>query len=120
GVSSNIIIDKNRLFFVARDGFFYSYDIDNNKSKRIVKVDNNPSVDKYLTKNSVKFKDYIMFCSDRGSLFVYDTVNDFYQFVKIADINVSLLASPMVINNDVYLMDIRSNSYKISDFSLSQ
>lgn len=118
GVSSNIINVKDKLYFVARDGYFYSYDIKNSVIERVVKVDANPSIDKYLTKKSVRYKDYIIFCTDRGSLFAYDVVSNFYDFVKVVDTNASLLGSPIVNNNTIYLIDVKGNSYKISDFSL--
>jgi len=115
GVTSNIVSDGLNLYFVAKDGFFYKADLNTfNSVQKVIKVDNNPGSDKYLTKKLVMANDKIYFASDSGKIFSYDKTKNEAIFINIEENkeNLPLVGSPVVINNEVYVIDTKSNIYK--------
>jgi len=115
GVTSNLVLANNILYFIAKNGFLYSADINSfNNPNKIVKVDNNPNLDKYLTKKLILHNYKLYFSSDTGNIFSYDISNKTANFItneKNSEKN-PLVGTPVLINNEVYVVDSKSNIYK--------
>ena len=114
GILTNFIFNNKKIYFIGNDGFFY--ELNNNIKKKIIKVDNNPEINKYLTKKLVKYNNYILFCSDTGDIFYYDTSNDEKALLNIPQNSkkLPLIGTPVILNNNIYIIDIESNLYKMS------
>lgn len=113
GVMSNIISINNNLYFVANDGYFYK--IRSNllsNFKRIIKVDNNNNIDKYLTKKLVTANNELYYCGENGYLFYFNLENGKNQSIKICEN--SLIGNPILIGNSIYIVDNKTNIYKIT------
>lgn len=115
GVTSNIISDGTDLYFIAKDGFFYTCSLNNfNSVNKIIKVDNNPTTDKYLTKKLTSYGNKLYFSSDTGNIFTFDNEKKEASFIVIDENKekLPLIGTPVVINNEVYVIDTKSNIYK--------
>ena len=99
--------------FVANNGFFYSINTDQFKEyKKLDKIDQNPMDDKYLIKHFFKLKNAIYFCSDTGKMFYYNTENKNSLMINVSDY--PLIASPVMINGHLYVIDTNSQIFRIT------
>jgi len=115
GVTSNLVLANNSLYFVAKNGFLYSADINSfNQVNKIIKVDNNPNLDKYLTKKLILNNDKLYFSSDTGNILSYEIANKTAKFItnEANSEKNPLVGTPVVINKEVYVVDSKSNVYK--------
>jgi len=111
------MLRDNYIYFIANNGFFYRLNILSfKKADMLFKVDNNPYPDKYLTKKILYHNDEIYFSSDTGKLFKYDIINEQSELIHIDDnkSDLPLTASPVAINDAVYVIDVSSNIYRIN------
>jgi len=113
GVLTNILYYGNKLFFVGNNGYFYSVISDKFISfTRLDKIDNNPNPDKYLIKKLLYHDGFIYFSSDNGSLFCYNVNTQKSKLINISS-GIPLIASPVLINGKIYVIDKNFNIYNI-------
>ncbi len=115
GVLSNIISIGHNIYFVAKDGLFYTVNINSfNNAKIIIRVDNAPMQDKYLIKKLFKDGKILYFASDSGKLFTYDTSTQEVNLIQIDDNkdNSPLIGTPVKIKDAIYVFDVKANIYK--------
>ena len=114
---SNIILSGINLHFIGNDGYFYKLNnFSFNDLKKIEKVDNNPDANKYLTKKLVNINEKIFFCNDNGKLFSYDTKNKKNDLIILNNQNIPLIGTPVVIKNEIYVVDIYLTVYRVINF----
>jgi len=116
GIISDIININSIIYFVANDGYFYSLNIEAfNSPKKILKIDKNPVIDKYLTKNLFLYKDYIFFSSDTGRIFYYNIKDKKADLINIKQNkdNNPFIGTPVLIKDSIFFIDIKSNIYKL-------
>ena len=116
GITSNLIFYKNNIFFISNDGYFYIMDaIKFDKPTKLVKVDSFPNSNKYLTKKLMIDKNDLYFCSDTGKIFNYNLITNKYDFLVINENikNNLLIGTPVKINNDIFVVDKKTNIYKL-------
>ncbi len=116
GTVSNLVYNKNYIYFIANNGYFYSINLLKfNYAKKITSVDLNPNNNKYLTKKLLNDSDDIYFSSDTGKVFYYDCSENNFKFIEIENNkdNNPLIGSPIKINNGIYFIDSKFNIYKL-------
>jgi len=117
GAVSNIVYGNDNIYLVNNSGWFYMIDTSNfNKASKIIKIDDKPDYNNYLTKKILQDGNDIYFCSDSGKVFYYDTNKGKVDFINIKENtdNNSLIGTPVKINNYIYVVDIKSNIYRIN------
>jgi len=116
GIKSNIINDKNDIYFVADNGFFYR--ISAFSINTTFKVDLNIKQEKYPTKRMIKADSGLYFCSDTGKLFYHNIITGENKLIDIPQNTgkLPLIGSPVFINGSVYVVDSKSNIYKFTRF----
>ena len=115
GVLSNILAIGKNIYFVAKDGLFYTVNINTfNNARIMMKVDNNPMQDKYLIKKLLRDGNILYFASDTGKLFSYDISTQEANLIQIEDNidNLALIGTPVKIKDAIYVFDIKANIYK--------
>ena len=58
----------------------------------------------------------LYFCADSGKVFIYETKNKKAILLNIPDNvdNLPLIGSPVIINNNIFIVDIELNIYKLT------
>ncbi len=117
GIVSNIVCSNNNLYFVANDGCLYKINIDSfDSAKKIAHIDRNPDSMKYKSKKLLINGNDLYFCMDNGCLFWHDLADEKSYMVNLDGNsgNQPLMASPVMVNNRIFVMDKKSNIYSIS------
>ncbi|HOV13568.1 MAG TPA: FecR domain-containing protein [Spirochaetota bacterium] len=115
GVIVNLLIKNNILYFLGNNGDFCSVDLASfNIIKKIMKIEFNPDINKFLTKSFSVLGDEIFYCSDSGGLFVYNTKSEMADLIDIPEnvLKNPLISSPQIIGNVIFVLDNKSNIYK--------
>lgn len=115
GILSNIISIGSNIYFVAKDGLFYTVNINVfNNAKIIIRVDNTPMQDKYLIKRLLRDGNILYFASDSGKLFTYNVSTQEANLLEIKDNkdNLALIGTPIKIKDAIYIFDEKANIYK--------
>ena len=84
------------------------------KAKKILKIEFNPDINKFLTKKFAILDDEIFYSSDSGKLFIYNTKTENAVLEDIVDNTAKnpLISTPAIIGNVIFLVDSKSNIYK--------
>ncbi|MBN2547214.1 MAG: FecR domain-containing protein [Spirochaetes bacterium] len=117
GAVSNMVFSNGGIYFVNNSGWLYAVDTSSfNKALKIIKIDEKPDYNNYLTKKLLLDGNDIYFCSDRGELFYYDAEKKRADFIKIKENfnKYPLIGSPVKVNGHIYTVDVKSNIYRIS------
>lgn len=115
GVVVNLLIMGNMLYLLDNKGDFYSVDLTLFKeAKKIMKVENNPDINKFLTKSFAVLNDEIFYCSDSGKLLIYNGKTGTGVLEEVIDnpMNNPLIGSPAVFGNIILFVDTKFNVYK--------
>ncbi len=116
GAVSNMVYSNDRIYLVNNSGWFYAIDTSNfSKASKVVKIDEKPDYNNYLTKKLLLDGDDIFFSSDKGTLFYYDLSKNRADFIDIKENREKnpLIGTPVKINNYIYVIDVKSNIYRI-------
>jgi outer membrane protein assembly factor BamB len=116
GIISCLIDSENFIYFIANDGFLYKINAGSFRiCEKLFQVDENPDPDIYFTKKIVVVGKKFFFNSNNGKIFFYDTSEGRSGFINLNNRNevYPLIGTPMILNQNLFSVDIKSNIYRI-------
>ncbi len=115
-IVSNLIYQDNLLFFICDDGYFYEIETrDLSNINKITHIENNPTIDKFLTKKLFYKNGKIYFSSNKGNIFCYDLdIKDFKIIINNYN-KLPFIGTPVLSNSKIVVVDLKFNIYEIKN-----